>query len=262
MKKLTIIAGNCILESLDIALETADFLVRMSKKHDFNLIFKSSFKKDNRSDCTFFRGLSIPDSIGIFQELKKRHGFRILTDFHNLYEIDSGIKDVIDILQIPAYLCMQTELTMKLAAVGKTVAIKKGQFLHPADVEKIVRKIEYCNNHDIILIERGTSFGYRDLIVDPRSFTILKKMGYPVFFDAGHSVRKYGVPSSNLELGGQKEFINDLARAAIACKIDGIFVEVHPNPPHAMCDAATQLDFEEFDTLISDILPVWRAINE
>lgn len=262
MKKLKVIAGNCILEDLDTSIETARFLVELSKKYNYELIYKSSFKKDNRSSVEYYTGPGIADSIKIFKRLKEDLGVKIITDFHHLYELDTEMVDVVDVLQLPAYLCMQTELTLKMAKVGKQVNIKKGQFLHPEEVIKIIRKIESVGNKNITITERGTSFGYRDLVVDPRSFYILKSFGYPVFFDAGHSVRKYGVPSANLEKGGTKEFIYTLARAAIACKIDGIFVEVHPNPGIAKCDAATQLSFDEFEKLIEMINPIWRALHD
>jgi len=261
VNKLIIIAGNCILEDMDTSIETARFLTELSKKYGCELIYKSSFKKDNRSSSEYYAGPGLEESIRIFKRLKEEFGVRIITDFHNLYELDTGIVDVVDILQLPAYLCMQTELTLGIAKVGKPVNIKKGQFMHPEDVIHIVRKVESVGNRSIMITDRGTCFGYRDLVVDPRSFYILKSFGYPVFFDAGHSVRKYGVPSADLEKGGQKEFIYTLARAAIACKIDGIFVETHPNPAIAKCDAATQLSFEEFEKLIKEITPIWRALQ-
>ncbi len=262
MNKLTIIAGNCILEDMDTSIETARFLTDLSKKYGFDLIYKSSFKKDNRSSSDYYTGPGLGESIKIFKRIKEEFGIRIITDFHNLYELDTEIVDVVDILQLPAYLCMQTELTLKMARTGKPVNIKKGQFLHPEDVIHIIRKIESAGNKNILITERGASFGYRDLVVDPRSFHILKSFGYPVFFDAGHSVRKYGVPSADLEKGGQKDFIYTLARAAIACKIDGIFVETHPNPAVAKCDAATQLSFEEFEKLVREIMPIWQVLHK
>ncbi|MEW6619473.1 MAG: 3-deoxy-8-phosphooctulonate synthase [bacterium] len=261
MKKLKIIAGNCILENLDTSVKTIEALIDFSKEYDFEIIYKSSFKKDNRSSYNYYTGPDLEESIKIFKYLKEKYGVSLITDFHNLYEIDSEIVDVVDILQIPAYLCMQTELVLKIASVGKPVNIKKGQFLHPEDVGKIVKKIESTGNNKIMITERGSCFGYRDLVVDPRSFFILKSFGYPVFFDAGHSIRKYGVPSADLEKGGAKEYVNTLACAAIACKLDGIFVEVHPQPEIAQCDAATQLSFKEFENLLKDILPIWKAVT-
>ena len=262
LKKIKIIAGNDILEDMETAIETADFLLQASKKFNFDIIYKSSFKKDNRSNVEYFTGLKMEESLKIFKQIKEDFGIQIITDFHNMYELDHEIVDTVDILQLPAYLCMQTELTLKIAKIAKPINIKKGQFLHPADVIKIIRKIESVGERKIMITERGTCFGYRDLVVDPRSFYILKSFGYPVFFDAGHSIRKYGVPSANLQDGGTKDFVCTLARAAIACKIDGIFVEVHPNPDIAKCDAATQLSFDEFENMIQEVNPIWKALNE
>jgi len=262
MKKLKIIAGNCILENMDTSIETARFLVELSKKYNYELIYKSSFKKDNRSSSEYYTGPRLNECIKIFKCLKKDSGVKLITDFHNLYELDTEMVDIVDVLQLPAYLCMQTELTLKLAKTGKVINIKKGQFLHPEDVINIIRKIESVGNKNIMITERGTCFGYRDLVVDPRSFYILKSFGYPVIFDVGHSIRKYGIPSANIEKGGTKEFIFTLASSAIACKIDGIFVEVHPNPSKAKCDAATQLSFNEYEKLIREITPIWKCLYD
>ncbi len=260
MKKLKIIAGNCVLEDYETSIETAHFLKEKSAEYGFELVYKSSFKKDNRSSHEFYRGPSLLDSIEIFQGLKDM-GMVLITDFHNLYELETDIKDIVDILQLPAYLCMQTELILKMASQGKPMNIKKGQFLHPEDMQSTIKKVESVGNKEISVTERGTSFGYRDLIVDPRSFYVLKNFGYPVFFDVGHSIRKYGIPSSDLEKGGTKKYIAMLARSAIACDVDGIFVEVHPNPSKAKCDAATQVSFIEFEKLIKNINPIWRTIH-
>jgi len=253
-----VIAGNCVLEDLDISVKTIEFLLSRATKLGFDLVYKSSFKKDNRSDVSYYTGPDNP--IEQFRELRN-FGVPLLTDFHNLYELDSELVDLVDIVQLPAFLCMQTELTLKLASIGKAVNIKKGQFLHPEDMLKVIKKVESTNNYNVSVTERGTCFGYRDLIVDPRSFYILKSFGYPVYFDVGHSVRKYGIPS-NLTKGGTKEFICTLAKCAVACGVDGIFVEVHPNPNEAKCDAATQLDFYQFDELINEVLPLWRFLYE
>lgn len=262
MKKLQIIAGNCILENLETSLKTVEFLDKMSLKYDFDLVYKSSFKKDNRSSADYYSGLGLEKSSEIFKTIKKNFSCKILTDFHNLYEASSEIVEYVDVLQIPAYLCMQTELTLELAKLGKHINIKKGQFLHPEDVVNIIKKIESVGNKNIIITERGTSFGYRDLIVDPRTFVILKSFGYPVIFDGGHSVRKYGFPSSNLIEGGSKQYIVALCKSAVVNSVDGLFVEVHPDPNKALCDAATQLSFDEFENLIKKIIPIWSVSNE
>jgi len=259
---MTVISGNCVIEKLETTLETVEFLVQKSNEYNFDLIYKSSFKKDNRSSMDHYIGPDLDESAFIFKQIKDKYGVKILTDFHHLYELEHDIINYIDIIQIPAYLCMQSELVLAMAKTGKIINIKKGQFLHPQDIDKVVKKVEEVGNQDIIITERGTCFGYRDLVVDPRTFYIMKKFGYPVIFDVGHSVRKYGVPSADLIYGGAKEYVNTLACAAIATNIDGIFVEVHPDPPSALCDAATQLSFEEFSELIQNINPIWYALND
>mgnify|MGYP001158727442 FL=1 len=260
MKKLQVIAGNCVLESLKTSVETSSFLKEMSEKFNFELIYKSSYKKDNRSSSDFFSTLGHDECADIFSELKKKK-YKIITDVHNLYELNLELFKFIDVIQIPAYLCMQTELTTEIAKTGKKINVKKGQFLSPNDVEKIVMKIESAGNNDITITERGTCFGYRDLMVDPRSFLILRRLNYPVFFDVGHSVRKYGIPSSNTKDGGQKEFCETYARSAISNFVDGLFIEVHPNPKSAKCDAATQFSFNEFEDLMTNIKPLWDFVN-
>ena len=260
MKKLQIIAGNCILENLKTSVETATFLKEMSQKYNFDLTYKSSFKKDNRSSTDYFSSLGEAECTEIFSELKKKD-FRIITDVHNLYELELGLFDYIDVIQIPAYLCMQTELTTAVAKKGKSINLKKGQFVSPYDVEKIIMKIKSAGNNNITITERGTCFGYRDLVVDPRSFMILKQINLPIFFDVGHSVRKNGFPSSDTTKGGQKEFVETYARAAIANYVEGLFVEVHPDPKNAKCDAATQFSFNEFENLLENVKPLWDFVN-
>jgi len=258
MKKLKIIAGNCILENKQISFDTAFFLKQISKEYNLELTYKSSFLKDNRSSEKYYMGLGIEKSIKIFEYLKKEFGLNLITDFHHLDEVDI-FKDVIDIYQIPAYLCMQTKLSLKIANLGKPINVKKGQFLHPSDMQRVIKKIESTGNKNIFVTERGTCFGYRDLIVDPRSFYIMKQFGYPVFFDVTHSVRKYGVPSSDLKNGGSKEFVYALAKSAIATGcVDGLFIETHPTPDKALCDAATQLSFNEFRKMIKEVIPIWN----
>ena len=262
MEKIQIIAGNCVIENSETSFKTADFLKNMSEKKNFDLCYKSSFKKDNRSSTDFFSGLGLDQSAKIFKDLKKKFDLNTLTDFHNLYELDHEIVDVIDVMQVPAYLCMQSELVLAMGLKNKKINIKKGQFLSPLDVLKVAKKIETTGNKSISITERGSCFGYRDLVVDPRSFAVLKNSGYETIFDAGHSVRKYGVPSSNVNDGGNKEYVKTLSRAAIACHVDGIFVEVHPDPVNAKCDAATQLSFSEFESLIDEIVPLWNFVNK
>lgn len=259
MKKLTIIAGNCILENMETSINTAKFLMKMKKKYKFDLIYKSSYLKDNRSKYSHYEGLGIEESKLIFNKLKS-YGLTLLTDIAKVDDIQH-FNDIIDVYQLPAYLCMQSHLIRELSKTNKPINIKKGQFLHPYDVRHIVKRFEKYGNNKLTITERGTSFGYRDLVVDPRSFQILKEFGYPVYFDVGHSIRKYGISSHKKE-GGRKEFVNTLAKSAIATGIDGIFVEVHPQPEIAMCDSATQLSFKEFEQMIKEVIPIWKVVNE
>jgi len=252
---LKIIAGNCILEDIDTTIKTAEFLRKMSNKYSFELIYKSSWLKDNRSSATNYTGPDVPDSYSIFKILHSK-GFTILTDIHDVWPLTHSIfDDCVDIYQLPAYLCMQTSLIRALADTKKPINIKKGQFLHPVDVGHIIGKFQYFGNNNLMITERGTCFGYRDLIVDPRSLHILKQFGYPVFLDVGHSCRKYGIPSNDIAHGGDKGFASTFAKVATALDCN-IFVEVHPEPEKAACDAATQLSFDEFERMMIDIVNV------
>lgn len=245
-----LIAGNCILENKAIAFKTVDFLKALSGKLDIDFVFKASYKKDNRSSERYFSGLPLPEALEVFSAIKKEFDIPILSDVHYPTELNEGVAEVVDVLQVPAYLAMQTELVLSLARTGKPINVKKAQFLHPQDMEKVCKKIESTGNQSIILTERGTCFGYRDLVVDIRSFQIMKSLGYPVVFDAGHSIRKYGIPSSD-PAGGTKQYLNALMSACAATNISGLFVEVHPDPQNALCDAASQLSFDDAARLIT-----------
>ncbi len=245
-----LIAGNCVLENKAIAFKTIEYLKKLSESLGVDFIFKASYKKDNRSSDQYFSGLPLDEALRIFEEAKKEFDVPIVSDVHYPSELTDGAAEVLDILQVPAYLVMQTELVQSIAKVGKPINVKKAQFLHPEEMGKVCKKIESVGNQSIILIERGTCFGYRDLVVDPRSFQIMKGLGYPVIFDAGHSIRKYGIPSADPS-GGTKHFLKTLMSACAATNIAGLFIEVHPDPKNALCDAASQLSFDEAGRLIS-----------
>jgi len=256
-----LMAGNCILENRSIAFETAAFLQKLARKLDVDFVFKASYKKDNRSSEKYFTGLPLPEALAIFAALKQEFGVPIVSDVHYPNELREGVAEVVDILQVPAYLAMQTELVLSLARTGKPLNLKKAQFLHPEDMEKVCQKVVSTGNRSLILTERGTCFGYRDLVVDMRSFHLLKAMGYPVLFDAGHSIRKYGIPSSHPE-GGTKQFLPSLMSACAATGISGLFIEVHPDPSCALCDAASQLSFAEAETLLPRYFAIARYVSE
>lgn len=261
--KMKIIAGNCLLEDTETSEKTCEFLKEMSKTYKFELIYKSSWFKDNRSSPDHPKGPYFDEVLGIFNMLKENFGVKILSDFTYPEHLHTLVAELVDIIQIPAYLCMQTLLVETAARLGKPINIKKGQFLHPEDIGHVIKKIKAAaqyDDNDIWLTERGSCFGYRDLVVDPRSIDILKRMGHPVFVDVGHAVRKYGVASFDIKKGGAKEFIIPIAKVAVALGCN-IFVEVHPDPKNAHCDAATQLDFNEFEFLMDEITPIRAGIE-
>ncbi len=256
-----LIAGNCILENKAIAFKTADYLKTLAAKLDVDFVFKASYKKDNRSSERYFSGLPLPEALKIFSEIKKEFDVPIISDVHYPTELNEGVAEVFDILQVPAYLVMQTDLVLDLAKTGKPINVKKAQFLHPQDMENVCKKIESTGNQSIILTERGACFGYRDLVVDIRSFQVMKSLGYPVLFDAGHSIRKYGIPSSD-PAGGTKQFLPSLMSACAATDIAGLFIEVHPDPPKALCDAASQLNFDEAGRLITRYFNIANFVRQ
>jgi len=222
-------------------------LKEVSEKLKIPVIYKSSFTKDNRSALKYYHGPGIDEGLKILQKVKEQFGFPILSDIHD-YTQAKPAAEVLDVIQIPAYLCMQTSIVTETAKTGKVINIKHGQFLAPENMAKPAQKAVEAGNDQIILTERGYTFGYNDLIVDPRSFYEMGKTGYPIVFDVTHSIRKYGIPSADPS-GGAREYIPVLSRAGAASGIDGIFIEAHPEPEKALCDAASQLcifDLEEF----------------
>jgi len=259
--KQLLMAGNCILENKAIAFKTVDYLKTLAVKLDVDFVFKASYKKDNRSSEKYFSGLPLPEALRIFSEIKAEFDVPIISDVHYPTELNEGVSEVFDILQVPAYLVMQTELVLSLAKTGKPINVKKAQFLHPVDMENVCKKIESTGNQSIILTERGTCFGYRDLVVDIRSFQIMKSLGYPVLFDAGHSIRKYGIPSSD-PAGGTKQFLPSLMSACAATNLAGLFIEVHPDPQNALCDAASQLSFDEAGRLITRYFKIANFVKQ
>lgn len=245
--QLFLISGPCVVESEDVMMRTAEKLKEVGERLGLPIVYKSSFQKDNRSSIEFYQGPGIQEGLAMLQKVKDQFGFTLLTDIHFPAQVQAAA-DVVDILQIPAYLCMQTTLVTDAAKTGKVVNLKHGQFLAPENMIKPVMKIEAHGNENIILTERGFTFGYNDLVVDPRSFYHLNETGYPVVFDITHSIRRYGIPSADPK-GGNKEFLPTLARAGVASGVDGIFIETHPDPSKALCDAASQMcvyDLEEF----------------
>jgi 2-dehydro-3-deoxyphosphooctonate aldolase (KDO 8-P synthase) len=245
--QLFLISGPCVIEEERIMLKTADVLKQVSEKLDLPVIYKSSFQKDNRSTAQNYRGPGLDKGIELLCRIKQEFNFPILSDVHYPQQVAQAA-EFLDVIQIPAYLCMQTDLLEAVARTGKVINIKHGQFLAPENMSKPVQKAIDSGNEQIILTERGYSFGYNDLIVDPRSFFYLNQTGFPVVFDITHSVRRYGIPSADPK-GGSREFLPVLSRSGVAAGVDGIFIETHPEPQKALCDASSQLsvfDLEEF----------------
>lgn len=244
---LFVISGPCVIEDEKIMMATAEKLKEVSERMNIKIIYKSSFQKDNRSSLKYYNGPGLAKGVQILAKIKEQFGFSLLTDIHYPDQA-AAAAEVVDVLQIPAYLCMQTALMVAAAKTGRVINIKHGQFLAPDNMKHPVTKCTEAGNDQIILTERGYTFGYNDLIVDPRSFYHLGKLGYPVVFDITHSIRKYGIPSADAK-GGAREFLPVLSRAGVASGVDGVFIETHPEPEKALCDAASQLcvyDLEEF----------------
>lgn len=250
--QLFLISGPCVIEDESIMMSVAEKLKEISLQLDLPLIYKSSFQKDNRSSVDFYMGPGIEEGLTILDKVKNEFELPILTDIHYPEQVEATA-DVVDVIQIPAYLCMQTTIVVDSAKTRKVINLKHGQFLAPENMIKPVQKIEANGNNKIILTERGYSFGYNDLIVDPRSFYHLNEIGYPVVFDVTHSIRKYGIPSADPS-GGAKQYLNVLGRSGVAAGVDGLFIETHPCPSEALCDAASQLDINQLEEFLKPLI--------
>jgi len=257
--RLFLIAGPCVIEEESLMMRTAERLKAITRRLGVPLIYKSSFSKDNRSSLEYYQGPGMEAGLRLLEKIKREFDVPILTDIHYPYQA-APAGEVCDVIQIPAYLCMQSELVVAAAKTGAVVNIKHGQFLAPENMAKPVKKIEDSGNHRIIVTERGYTFGYNDLVVDPRSFYLLNQIGYPVVFDAGHSIRKYGIPSKDPR-GSARQFLTTLARAAVAAGIDGFFIEAHPNPPEALCDAASQYALEDLESFMRPLIEIHDLVR-
>ncbi|RKY79120.1 3-deoxy-8-phosphooctulonate synthase [candidate division KSB1 bacterium] len=251
---LVLIAGPCVIEEEDLVLSTAEKIKGITSKFDMPFIFKSSFLKDNRSSSSSYQGPGLEKGLKILEKVKKETGVPVLSDVHYQSQVKAAA-EVLDVIQIPAYLSMQTSLTVAAARTGKVINVKKGQFLHPEDVKNIIGKIEAEGNKNIILTERGACFGYRNLVVDMRSFQIMRSFGYPVVFDPTHSIRIYGISSSDSR-GGAPHFVPGLSRAAVAAGIDVIFIETHPDCKNALCDAASMWPLDLLEPLLRQLVEI------
>jgi len=245
-----LIAGPCVLETEEAALDIAYFLKELTGKLQIPFIFKASYDKANRTSLKSYRGPGAEKGLKILENIKVKTGVPVLSDVHRFEEIDAAA-DVLDVLQIPAFLCRQTDFVMDVARKAKMVNVKKGQFLAPWDVSNIIEKIRDAGNENILVTERGASFGYNNLVFDVRSLPILRAMGYPVIFDATHSVQLPG--SAGTASGGQRDMVPYLVRAAVAAGVDGVFMEVHPDPEKALCDGANSLYLNTLEELLTTL---------
>ncbi|HTU41745.1 MAG TPA: 3-deoxy-8-phosphooctulonate synthase [Candidatus Aquilonibacter sp.] len=258
---LFLIAGPCVIESEEHAIRMAEIIKGVARSLNFPLIFKASYDKANRTSIRSFRGPGLKEGLRVLKKIKDQLGLAVLTDVHEVSDV-AKVAEVVDVLQIPAFLCRQTDLVVAAALSGRPVNIKKGQFVSPWDMRHAVEKCREAGNSEVFLTERGSSFGYNNLVVDMRSLAIMRKFA-PVVFDATHSVQ---LPSASADgehavSGGQPEFIPVLARAAVAAGVDGVFLEVHDNPKEAKSDGANALESTKLRELLKELLAVKRALD-
>ena len=258
-EKLLLLAGPCSLESLDTCRPVADALAALQQQHpQLNILFKGSFDKANRTSITSDRGTGLDAGLEIFQTIKAEYGFKTITDIHTPEQC-ATVGAVVDAMQIPAFLCRQTDLLVAAAKTDCAINVKKGQFLSPYEMTFVTNKLEEAGANEIWQTERGTTFGYQNLVVDMRSFSIMAENGYPTIMDATHSVQLPGAAGGIS--GGQREFVPALARAALAAGANGVFLETHPHPEKAISDAASQVPLNELPALIESLLRVWQAVR-
>ncbi|MEK7299697.1 MAG: 3-deoxy-8-phosphooctulonate synthase [Nitrospirota bacterium] len=251
-----LIAGPCVIESEQLVLDTAGKIAEITKSLGIPYVFKSSFDKANRTSIKSYRGPGIENGLAVLKKVKDQLGLPILTDVHTEEQATEAGK-VVDVLQIPAFLCRQTDLLIAAAKTGKVVNVKKGQFLSPPEMANAVKKVEECGNQRIVLTERGSSFGYNNLVVDMRSFPIMRSFGYPVVFDATHSVQLPG--GGGTKSSGQREFVEPLACAAAGAGVDGFFMEVHPNPDEALSDGPNMVPLHQLKSLLERVMRICDA---
>lgn len=252
-----LIAGPCVIENEYITLHTAEVIKKITDELRIQYIFKSSYKKANRTSIKSFMGLQFEEALKILEKVKKEFSLPVLTDVHSESEI-ATVSQIVDVIQIPAFLCRQTDLLLAAGKTGKAINVKKGQFLAPDDMQYVADKIETTGNKKIMFTERGTTFGYHNLVVDMRSLAIMKETGYPVIMDATHAVQ---IPSQGGVSSGERKFIPVLSKAAIAIGIAGLFLEVHPDPPKALSDAASQFPLNELYNLLRTVKKIDELVK-
>ncbi len=256
---LFLIAGPCVIEGENNTLKTAEQLIKIVKDLKINFIFKSSYDKANRSSLKSYRGPGLKEGLKILKRVKDEFKIPVLSDIHRFEEIEPAA-EVLDVMQIPAFLCRQTDLVLEVAKAGRAVNIKKGQFLAPWDMKNIVEKAVSTGNEKVIVTERGTTFGYNNLVVDFRGFPVMRSFGYPVVYDGTHSIQRPGGLGDRS--GGDRDMIPYLLRAAVACGVDGVFMEVHEEPEKALCDGPNSLRLSDLKRLLEKILQIDRIVAE
>lgn len=254
-----LMAGPCVLENEAAAMDIAFFLKNLTDRLEIPFIFKASYDKANRTSVAAYRGPGARAGLKILQNIREKIGVPVLSDVHRFEEIDEAA-GVLDVVQVPAFLCRQTDFVVEVAKKAKIVNVKKGQFLAPWDVANIIGKIQSAGNENILITERGASFGYNNLVFDVRALPIMRAMGYPVIFDATHSVQLPG--GMGTSSGGQREMVPYLARAAVAAGVDGIFMEVHPDPEKALCDGANSLYLHSLEELLTTLKRIDEIIKK
>jgi 2-dehydro-3-deoxyphosphooctonate aldolase (KDO 8-P synthase) len=255
---LALIGGPCAIEGEAFMLDLATRLRDITAKAGVPFIFKSSYDKANRTSIRSYRGPGLPEGLEILQKIKDVVGVPVLSDVHAVEEVKAAT-EVLDVLQIPAFLCRQTDLVVAAAKTGKPVNVKKGQFLAPWDTQNIVEKVRSAGNEDVLLTERGASFGYNNLVADMRSLVVMRSFGVPVVFDATHSVQLPG--GAGTASAGQREFVPYLARAAVATGCDALFMEIHPDPDHAPSDGPNMLCLEDLPALLTQVTQIDRIVR-
>lgn len=258
-RPLVLIAGPCVIESEEATLRHAERLLTICNGLSMPLIFKASYDKANRTSIGSFRGPGLKEGLRILAKVKESLGLPVLSDIHSIEQI-APAAEVLDVLQIPAFLCRQTDLLVAAARSGRVINVKKGQFLAPWDMKNVAGKLAASGNENIILTERGVSFGYNNLVVDMRSFPVMRSSGYPVVFDATHSVQLPGGQGESS--GGQREFVEYLSRAAVATGIDGIFMEVHEDPDKALCDGPNSIPLSELPVLLKKLRAIDAVVKQ
>lgn len=259
-EELAVIAGPCVIDNRELAFNTARALAEISQRQGIGIIFKSSYEKDNRGAVGNWKGPLIDDGLKVLSDIRKEFNMPVLTDVHRTEEVEKTA-EYVDVLQIPAYMCQQTSMAIACGNTGKAINVKKGQFLAPEGMAGVVGKIKSTGNQNVLLTERGACFGYNRLVADIRSIPIMQEIGAPVCFDATHIVRLYGISSAD-PAGGEPRFVPHLTLAAVAAGTDALFIETHPDPMTAKCDAASQLRLSYFERLIQQAKNVRKAIQK